>query len=384
MEAAELTVGATASSAWTRLREHGDVSPGELLRPELADLSRYHLDRSAVRFKLDQNEPPWELPESVRERVADRWIAERWSSYPDFHGDDLRAAIARYHHVTPAQVLVGNGSNELLALTLVALAKKDQVVLGLEPSFGLYRSFVAKAGGRFEGLRLGPQLELPMAQLLEAVRRDPSRPVLLCSPNNPTGGAATPEAIAELLQVLEAPLLLDNAYGEFCQYDYRPLLAQYPHLVLFRTFSKAWALAASRVGYLLAHPTVVEALIRVKLPYNLDRFSAVAAEEALAAAPWVEARVAELVASRARWSQQLERGGVEVFASEANFLLVRAKGGPAAAKELFLRLAAGGLLVRDVGSYSGLEGCLRISIGSDEALEALEMALAGEPVEVES
>jgi histidinol-phosphate aminotransferase len=365
-----------SSTTWRRWREGTAPEASALLRPELAGLSRYHLDRSHARFKLDQNEPPWELPPEVQQRVAERWAKEAWNLYPDFHADDLRARLGELHGVGAERVLVGNGSNELLAVALTGLVQTGQEVLGFDPSFGLYRGFAAKAGAHYRGVPLGRDLALPVAALLAEVRRDPSRPVLLCTPNNPTGGAlSVPEAEA-LLEALEAPLFLDNAYGEFCRHDYRPLLGRHPHLVLFRTFSKAWALAAARIGYLLAAAPVVEALIRVKLPYNLDRWSAIAAEEALAAAPFVEARVAELVAARDRWAEVLRRAGFEVFASEANFLLVRC-GDAARAAAWFRRFAGAGVLLRDVGGYRGIEGCLRISIGSDEALRAVGEVIEG-------
>lgn len=371
-----MSTAITTANLWRRWREGVSPEPGALLREELAGLSRYHLDRSEARFKLDQNEPPWELPQEVQQRVAERWAKEAWNLYPDFHADDLRARLGQLHGVDAGQVLVGNGSNELLAVALTGLVETGQEVLGFDPSFGLYRGFAAKAGARYRGVPLGSDLALPYRELLAEVRRDPSRPVLLCAPNNPTGGALSVAEVEALLEALEAPLFLDNAYGEFCRHDYRPLLARHPHLVLFRTFSKAWALAAARIGYLLAAAPVVEALIRVKLPYNLDRWSAIAAEEALFQAAFVEAQVAQLVAQRCRWAEVLGGAGFEVFDSEANFLLVRC-GDAAAAAAWFRRFAEAGVLLRDVGGYRGLEGCLRVSIGSEEAFRAVRQVIEG-------
>ena len=115
-----------------------------------------------------------------------------------------------------------------------------------------------------------------LEELEAEVERDPRRPLLLCTPNNPTGDALPPERVEALLERLQAPLLLDNAYGEFCRYDYRPLLARHRHLILFRTFSKAWSLAGLRLGYLLADPALVAELIKVKLPYNLGHAAVLA------------------------------------------------------------------------------------------------------------
>jgi imidazoleglycerol-phosphate dehydratase len=209
-----------------------------------------------------------------------------------------------------------------------------------------------------------------MDEMLAEVERVPARPVLLCTPNNPTGAAARPEQVEALLERMTGPLLLDNAYAEFCRHDYRPLLARFPNLLIFRTFSKAWSLAGLRLGYLLADPRLVTELIKIKLPYNLNRASAAAGRAALAAEPAAARRVRAILGRRPQWAQRLAAAGLEVFPSEANFLLVRA-----AAKGLRDGLAERGILVRDVGGYPGLGGCLRVSVGSGGALRAVVAAL---------
>ena len=245
------------------------LDPALFVRPELRALGAYHLDLTPSRHKLDQNEVPWDLPRRFKEEMAARLLAADWARYPDFHADELRRDLGRLHGHPFEGVLVGNGSNELLSVALTALVAPGTEVLGAEPSFGLYRSFVLKAGGVPRFLPPRPDLKIPIDELEAEVERDPRRPLLLCTPNNPTGDALPVERVERLLERLEAPLLLDNAYGEFCQYDYRPLLARYPHLIVFRTFSKAWSLAGMRLGYLLADPRLVTELIKVKLPYNL-------------------------------------------------------------------------------------------------------------------
>jgi histidinol-phosphate aminotransferase len=349
--------------------------PAVFVRPELRRLSAYHLDLSPCRHKLDQNEVPFDLPGSAKRAALAALASAEWSRYPDFHADALRREIGELHGWPAAGVLVGNGSNELLDLALQALVRRGGEVLGTEPSFGLFPMFVAKAGGVLHNLRAGPDLRLPLDALEAEVERDPRRPVLLCSPNNPTGDAATPERIERLLARLEAPLLLDNAYAEFSRHDYRPLLGRHPHLVLLRTFSKAWSLAGMRLGYLLADPRLVGELIKVKLPYNLGHAAACAGRAALAARPAARRRVALLLGRRSQWAAMLAQAGLEVLPSEANFLLVRCAG-PAAASELRDGLEARGIRVRDVGSYPGLAGCLRVSVGGGAALRDTRRALA--------
>jgi len=355
-----------------------DGDPALFVRPELRALARYHLDLTPSRHKLDQNEVPWDLPWRFKRRMTERLLAADWARYPDFHADELRRDLGRLHGHPQEGVLVGNGSNELLSVTLTALVPPGGEVLGAEPSFGLYRSFVLKAAGVPRFLPPRPDLRIPVDELEAEVERDPHRPLILCTPNNPTGDALAPEAVERLLERLEAPLLLDNAYGEFCRWDYRPLLAKYPHLVLFRTFSKAWSLAGMRLGYLLADPRLVSELLKVKLPYNVGHAGVIAGRVALEAEPEARKRVEILIARRAQWASMLATAGLEVFPSEANFLLVRC-GSPERAKEVRETLEARSIRVRDVGGYPGLAGCLRVSVGTGGALRAVRAALGQAP-----
>lgn len=351
--------------------------PAGFVRADLRALARYHLDLDPCAHKLDQNEVPWDLPRRIKERVAAELLASDWARYPDFHADELRRELGSLHGHPTEGVLVGNGSNELLAVTLTALVQPGGEVLGAEPSFGIYPSFVLKAGGVPRFLPPRADLRLPFTELLAEIERAPRRPLLLCTPNNPTGDALTVEQVEQLLQRIEAPLLLDNAYGEFCRYDYRPLLARYPQLVLFRTFSKAWSLAGLRLGYLMADPRLVAELIKVKLPYNLGIAGAAAGRAVLAAASEAARRVDLLTRRRAQWAALFNEAGYEALPSEANFVLVRC-GSPQRATELKERLETRSIRVRDVGRYPGLAGALRVSVGSGGSLRAVRRALEGE------
>ncbi len=363
------------------------ADPALLVRPELRALPAYYLEQTECRYKLDQNEVPWELPYRIKAAVALALAQEPWARYPDFHADALRRELGALHAWPWEGVLVGNGSNELLALALEAVTRIGGEVLTPEPCFGLYRMFIRKAGATPVFLPPRPDLALPIDDLLAEAERQPERPLLLCTPNNPTGAAATVEQVEALLERMTGPLLLDNAYAEFCRHDYRPLLARFPNLLIFRTFSKAWSLAGLRLGYLLSDPRLVTELIKIKLPYNLNRASAAAGSAALAAEPAAARRVRTILGRRPQWVERLTAAGLEVFPSEANFLLVRAAGRwvegegeealRAGARRIRDRLAAQGILVRDVGAYPGLAGCLRVSIGSGPALRAVVAALGG-------
>lgn len=353
----------------------GAESPARFVRPQIRDLKAYHLDLSPCAHKLDQNEMPFELPRVVKNRVAALLLERPWANYPDFHSDELRAALAAKTSWPANGILVGNGSNELLATALEALAGPGREVLGLAPSFGLYPMFCLRAGAALSALPAGADLRLPLAALAAEVEADPTRPLILCSPNNPTGEAIPIEFLDQLLSKLDAPLLLDNAYGEFCAIDYRPLLARHRHLLLFRTFSKAWSLGGLRLGYLLADPDLVTELIKVKLPYNVGFFGSLAGLAALQASTAAARRVAVIRGRRAGWQALLESHGFRVFPSEANFLLARVPVGQTT-QSVLAALDARNIRVRDVSKNPGLGDCLRFSIGDGRALRAVGRALA--------
>ncbi len=351
------------------------IDPRQLVRPEVRALSLYHLDLSPCRFKLDQNEVPFDLPPAVKRRVAAALLDRSWAQYPDFHSDALRAALGRRHDWPAEGVLVGNGSNELLATAIEALAAPGREILAPSPSFGLYKMFATRAGARPRFVASGPDLALPLAALEAEVESDPSRPLILCTPNNPTGDAAPVEWVDALLAKMRAPLLLDNAYAEFSPRDYRPLLRRHRHLLIFRTFSKAFSLGGVRLGYLLADPELVGELMKVKLPYNVGLFGGLAGLAALAAEEAHRRRVSLLIGRRPQWQAMLERHGFTVYPSEANFLLARVPPGIDAAA-LWRALEEDGIRVRDFTSYPLLGGCLRFSVGSGPALRAVDAALS--------
>ncbi|MEM9292853.1 MAG: histidinol-phosphate transaminase [Acidobacteriota bacterium] len=361
-------------------------SPAELVRPELRRLTAYTLHQvESWKHKIDQNEVPFDFPRRLKAEVLRRLREPqlRWTVYPDFNGDELRAAVARHHGWSPEGVLVGGGSSELLSLSVECLCPPGGEVITHVPSFGLYKMLVPRSGAVACEVEPGEDLLIPYQGLLAEVRKNPQRPLMLCSPNNPVGDAISLEQMEELLQVLEAPLLLDGAYAEFCQYDYRSLLHTYPHLLFYGTMSKAWGVAGMRIGFVLAHPELVAELVKAKLPYNLDHAALATGLVALENPTISRRAVAAIVGRRPQWNALLEEAGFETFPSETNFVLARccsvdaSAEEAAAAKDRVLHgLGDRGILVRDVSRGHGLAGCLRFTIGSGAALRDTRIALA--------
>jgi histidinol-phosphate aminotransferase len=340
------------------------VTPYEAGRPLEALLAELGL---AELVRLSANENP--LGPSPRVVDALRREAASAHLYPDGGSSALRDALARGLGISPGQIVVGNGADELISLLALAAFDPDDEAVVPQPSFEPYTTAVLIAGARIVASPLdGYETDLDDLRRRVTAR---TKAVFLCSPHNP---ATTIIRRAPLLAFLEAlgddpPLIvLDEAYRDFVDDPDYPdgvaLLARHPRVLVLRTFSKIAGLAGLRVGYAIGALETIERLNRVRAPYNVNRLAQAAALASLED-PEHAARTRQLVLTeRAFLTSALERGGLTVAPSQANFLLVRVKDA-AAARERLLR---GGILVRDGGAV-GFPGHLRISIGTHEVNE---------------
>ena len=260
-------------------------------------------------------------------------------------------------------------------MTLLTVLSPGDVVLIVAPTFSLYHLQSTVMGARpvehllsaTDGFALVPE------DVIATAHRHKAKVIILCSPNNPTGNTFPEAAVRRLVEEGDALVFLDEAYYEFSDQNFRPLLDEYDNIVLFRTFSKAMAMAGLRVGYMLAHPTLIREVGKVKLPYGLNIMSETAALVALAHREALEAQVQTLCQLRDELLTDLAAcPGVHPYPSEANFILCRFD---QPTDEVFAHLVAHGILVRDVSHYPGLEGHLRISVGTREENTALLEAL---------
>ncbi|MFQ6059215.1 MAG: histidinol-phosphate transaminase [Anaerolineae bacterium] len=345
-----------------------------LIKPEVRNLAPYTLRHHEHRVKLNQNENPFGFPEALKEEVWRRARGRDWARYPDFFLREITERLAQHADVPPDWVLVGNGSNELIQVTLMAtLARGDTVIIPV-PTFTLYRLMSTVMGAQVVEVPLSQgDFALPTEAIVAAAREHRARVVILCSPNNPTGVAYPEGQVRRIVEETEALVVLDEAYREFSDQDFRPLLDGYDNLILLRTFSKAMAMAGLRVGYLLARPELVRELAKARLPYGLNLLSETAALVALDHRDLLEAQVRRIRALRNVLHAELRAlPGVHPYPSQANFLLCRFD---RPTEEVFAALLANGILVRDVSGYPLLAGHLRISVGRERENEALVRTL---------
>ena len=325
--------------------------------------------------RLSANENP--LGPSPRVVEAIRREAERVHLYPDGGSSALRDGLGRQLGIAPAQIVVGNGADELIGMiALAAFDRGDEVVVPT-PSFEPYVTSVALAGAELrESPLAGYDTDLDDVLRLVTVR---TKAVILCSPHNPATTIIRREPLVRLLEALgsDPPLVvLDEAYGDFCDDPEYPdgvsLLARFPRLLVLRTFSKIAALAGLRVGYAVGAPESIDRLNRVRAPFNVNRLGQAAALAALGDPGHRERTRCLVREERAFLSRELTRRGFTFPPSQANFFLVKVAGATAVRE----RLLRAGLLVRD-GAAVGFPDHLRISVGTREANQRLLRGLDG-------
>jgi histidinol-phosphate aminotransferase len=353
-----------------------DPLPSGVIKPEVRGLTAYTLKHFDAEVKLDQNENPYELPADLKRQIVERVLSRSWGRYPEFVPAGLIRTLSKFTGWTADGILTGNGSNELIQASLNVTLGPGRRIVVPQPTFTLYKLMATTLQADITTVLCNAEtLAFEVDELIQASRT--ADVVVVCSPNNPPGGLLEREALIALLKSTKGIVLLDEAYHEFSGQSGLSLLPDHKNLVVLRTFSKAMAMAGLRFGYMMAHPEIAREVHKSKLPYNVNIFTLAAAETVIENRAALDRPIELLVHERNRvFSELQKRTAVRAYPSTANFILMRTA---MPARELFDRLYAHGVLVRDVSSYPLLDRCLRVSIGTpeenDKFLAALDSAL---------
>lgn len=346
-------------------------------RKDIGLLQGYHSPQLDVAVRLNTNEAPEPPPAAFAERLARAVADVRWNRYPDRSYRELRTAIARHHAVEPEQIFVANGSNEVLQTLCLAYGGPDRTAAVFEPTYALH-SHIARITAT--GVAVGERADhfsLDLGEVRRVLAEAEPTLTFLCSPNNPTGTTESAETLTTVADLAPGIVVVDEAYGEFAQWSAADIISDDRPLVVTRTYSKTWAMASARLGYLIGPRWVVSELDKVVLPYHLDAVKQFAGTIALEFVDEMKLRVASLVEERGRFVAALRDLPVEVWPSGANFVLIRPIDRSGA--EVWQGLVDRSVLVRDFSSRPRLEGCLRITIGTpaedDACLDALKGVL---------
>ena len=352
--------------------------PDDLVRDEIRRMTAYHVPPAQGMVKLDAMENPYRLPAELAREMAARLEQVAINRYPDPSGQLLKRRLRETMRVDPSlELLLGNGSDEILQIVSLALAKPGATVLSVEPSFVVYKLAATAAGMRYASVALRDDFSLDERELLGAIERE--RPALtwIAYPNNPTGNLFPREAILAAVRASPGLVAVDEAYYAFS--GGASMLAdvgKHPNLIVVRTVSKL-GLAGLRLGVAIAPPGWIRELEKLRMPYNVNVLTAAAADLLLERHEVFDRQTAAIVAERGRIEAALDAmPRARRFPSAANFILVRVPDGPGAFEALRQR----GILVRTFhGSHPLLAHCLRLTVGTPDEntrmLDALAAAL---------
>ncbi|AXA35680.1 Histidinol-phosphate aminotransferase [Candidatus Sumerlaea chitinivorans] len=320
-------------------------------------------------IKLNTNENPYPAAPEVERAIAEALQERSLQKYPDPACSRLRQSLAERLDVSPENILVGNGSDEVLRLVCHAYLdpKANDSIAMLYPTYVLYRTLAAMFNGACEEYQVeGPDYRFP-----EAAYASEARVFFLANPNPPIGTQYDIEVIARLAEARpERLLVVDEAYVDFAGTTAVPLVKKYPNLAVTRTFSKSYALAGMRVGFIVASSDVISQLEKIKDSYNVNRLSQIAAQAAWEAQHYYEERTNQICATRESLRAALLARGFEVPRSFGNFVFARHSG----ARELYAELKQRHILVRYF-DLPGLQDGIRITIGTPDEIQALLVAI---------
>lgn len=345
------------------------------IRPEIRALSAYHVPDPGQCIKLDAMENPYTWPE---------WLVEAWlaklrdvslNRYPDPGARRLKEQLRQCMGIPQAmEVLLGNGSDELIQMIAMAVAVPGRAVMAPEPSFVMYRMIATLVGMGYVGVPLGRDFDLDLESTLAAIADHEPAVIFLAYPNNPTGNLFDRSAMERILEAAPGLVVVDEAYAPFADASFMERLGDYDNLLVLRTVSKM-GLAGLRLGLLVGPAPWLQELDKTRLPYNINVLTQASGEFALAHVGVLEEQARQIRADRGRLLEELDSlAGVTAYPSDANFILFRVA--PGRADGVFSSLREQGVLIKHMGAATGpLADCLRVTVGRPEENEAFLAAL---------
>lgn len=336
----------------------------ELLRPNIRNLKPYSSARDEFSGEaavfLDANENPFNAP---------------YNRYPDPYQRELKKRIAEIKNVATENIFLGNGSDEAIDIVIRAFCEPgtDNIV-SIAPTYGMYQVSADINNIEVKKVLLTPDFELDAGSLLNAANEH-TKIIFLCSPNNPTGNCFRQEDVKKILDNFEGIVVIDEAYIDFApDKSWLNKLQQYPNLIIFQTFSKAWGMAGIRLGMAFAHNEIINVFSKIKYPYNVNILTQQKALELLTANNQMQKWVEELLEERARLIESLQTKDFvqKIYPTDANFVLIKAR----EPKKIYNYLVNRKIIIRDRSKVALCEDCLRITVGTPKENRELMDALA--------
>ncbi len=334
-------------------------------RKSLFDMPSYDVAERDWRIKINANEAPTVLPPLVEERVLTRLSRVAFNRYPNHELDDLGEQIADRYAVNREQVFFGNGSSEIIEKLFFCFGGSRHTIVYPAPSFSMYRIYVKAADAKGVPVELESDYSLDREKFVRTVNEQKASLAVVCNPNNPTGNLTGLEDIEYIAKNINCAFVVDEAYIEFAgeKASAVQMMKNYPNLIIARTFSKAYGMAAARVGYAIANESIASMIKKAFMPYHLNVLSLAAADIVYQMRDEFLPRIYMLQDECRRVVNALKNvPGLTVYPSCTNFVLFRY----AFAQELNSYLEERGIGVRSFGNAPRLENCLRVSMGTRE------------------
>lgn len=334
----------------------------QTLKKGVLNNKKYTLKPIDCPIKLNQNESPYDIPENIKQKIIDKLKKNKWNIYPDFTPENLYKKTAKYFKVKKENILIGNGSNEMIFTIFASTLETGKRVIIPEPTFTVYKLIASNLNADIRTVKLNNDLSFNVNSIIKE-SSFPGSVTVIVSPNSPTGTYVPYIDLKKIIDASGGIVIVDEAYIQFGGESVIDLISKYPNLIILRTFSKVFGLAGLRIGIMIANDKLINEISKVKLPYNLNIFNLITLDIIFDNIDIVNNNLKMILKGKKyledNFSQIKE---LTVTPSATNFFLIKVKN----SKWLFEKLLKFGILTRDVSNYPMLDNCLRISVGTEE------------------
>lgn len=351
------------------------ITPEKILRPELANMQAYQVPDASGLIKLDAMENPYAFPEALKQQWLEELKSVELNRYPNPHAAELKKTFQQAFSLSPKlELMFGNGSDELIQLLIMAVAKAGTSILTVTPSFSMYKLIAEYVGVNAVEVPLQQDsFALQMDLLLAQMQTHQPAVIFLACPNNPTGTLWPQDQVEEIIKQATGLVVIDEAYAPFASYSMMSLVEQYPHALMMRTVSKM-GLAGLRLGWMLGDPQWMDELNKMRLPYNINALTQASANFSLQNIAVFNKQAKQICQQREILSTAMRSmPDLQVFPSEANFILFKVLSGTA--QHVFENLLNNKIIIKNVSNNHLLENCLRVTVGTEEENQAFIKAL---------